>query len=245
MKLVAAGLAAAGLVAAGLAARTEHARRAFGRKRLTGVTLDNRYALAVSAALIVASQSGCASLAPAPAPADQVSSNSAAVTRQRIGAIDIGGRLSVRYQKDGHEEAVHGSFTWSQRLGHTLITLLSPLGQTLATIELTPGQATLTQTGQPVRREPDADALAQNALGWPLPVAGLGDWLQGFTVDGAGHALALSPADTATIRTRDGWQLLYPSWDGERHPRRIDLARNTSEAGDVAIRIVIDSWQPQ
>ncbi|MDP9107998.1 MAG: outer membrane lipoprotein LolB, partial [Pseudomonadota bacterium] len=185
------------LVTAVLAARMKGAARAFGmmhmmRIKQIKVGSGNARALAVSAALMAATLTGCASLAPAPV--EPPSSNSAGVTRQRIAAVDIGGRLSVRYQKDGHEEAVHGSFTWSQRPGHTLITLLSPLGQTVATIELTPGQATLTQTGQAVRRESDADALAQNALGWPLPVAGLGDWLQGFAVDGAGRALILTSA---------------------------------------------------
>jgi outer membrane lipoprotein LolB len=29
-----------------------------------------------------------------------------------------------------------------------------------------------------------------------------------------------------------------------QRPRRIDLERNTEQAGKVAIRIVIDTWQP-
>lgn len=211
-----------------------------------GGTGLRRQALTVSAVIMMVSLTGCASLHPSTAaqrPLDTASSAPAA--RQRLSALDIGGRLSVRYQKDGRDEAVHGSFTWSQRRDHTTITLLSPLGQTLAIIELTPDAATLTQTGQPVRRERDADALAQNAFGWPLPVAGLADWLQGFAVDAQGRLLTLSATDTSAIHTRDGWQLLYPSWDAANHPHRIDLARNTDQAGDVAIRIVIDSWQPQ
>ena len=43
--------------------------------------------------------------------------------------IDLTGRISVRYQANGKEEALHGSFTWSQTPSRTTVTLLSPLGR--------------------------------------------------------------------------------------------------------------------
>lgn len=169
--------------------------------------------------------------------------------RQPVAAIDLAGRLSVRYQRNGNEEAIHGSFSWSQRADRTLVTLMSPLGQTIATIAITPTEAILTQAGQPARSAADPDALAAEALGWPLPVAGLRDWLQGHATDASGQSVAASPASVAPIVTRDGWTLQYASWDAAdpaapAHPKRIDLARSTNVAGNVAIRIVIDSWQP-
>lgn len=162
----------------------------------------------------------------------------------------MNGRLSVQYQRDGREESLHGSFNWSQTPQRTNITLLSPLGQTLALIDVTPHSATLTQAGQAPRIAADADALAAETFGWPLPVAGLRDWLQGFATDVQGQRWSAPATDApVTLMTQDGWQLGYASWQADSgqsasRPRRIDLARTTPQAGAVAIRIVIDNWQP-
>lgn len=167
-------------------------------------------------------------------------------------AIELGGRLSVRYQQNGTEQAIHGSFTWVQNPAHTTVTLLSPLGQTVAMIEITPTASTLTRSGQAPRMAADVDALAAEAFGWPLPVSGLRDWLQGFAraADGSRFAATPQAAQTTQLTTGDGWRLHYTSWQDAApsmpaHPKRIDLERNTAQAGDVALRIVIDNWQPR
>ncbi|NEX64337.1 lipoprotein insertase outer membrane protein LolB [Noviherbaspirillum galbum] len=191
--------------------------------------------------------SACAALSPVPSGAP--SSTAAQAGRPYREAIDIGGRLSLRYQGNSKEEALHGSFAWSQSGGTTTVTLLSPLGQTLAVITAGPSGATLAQSGQPLRSAADVDTLTAETLGWPLPVAGLRDWLQGFAAARDGTNVIATPA-AQDIVTRDGWELRYPAWSdaegGEPpHPRRIDLARRTAQAGDVSIRIVIDTWQPR
>ncbi len=188
---------------------------------------------------------GCAVTQPVMAP-----SSEAAPVSQRtpVAAIDLAGRLSVRYQKNGHDEALHGSYTWVQRPDATLIDLLSPLGQTLAVITITPTNASIEQSGQTTRSAAEPDALVADVLGWPLPIAGLRDWLQGFTTDAQGRRSAVTLNETAAFKTRDGWTLQYAAWDNgdvdHPHPKRIDMTRNTAEAGEVAIRLVIDSWQP-
>ncbi len=194
-----------------------------------------------SGVLLCALLAGCANMTPLPATSAQ--------TGEPVATIDLGGRLSVRYQSNGSEEAVHGSFSWSQSANRTLVTLMSPLGQTIATIAITPGEAILTQAGQPVRSAADPDALAAGALGWPLPIAGLRDWLQGRATDMNGQQITASPASNTPILTQDGWTLQYGNWEtdgpaGTTHPKRIDLARSTAAAGNVVIRIVIDNWQP-
>jgi len=160
--------------------------------------------------------------------------------------IEISGRLSVRYEQQGKPETLHGSFTWRHSAQRTLMTLFSPLGQTLATIEITPTTATLTQANQPPRMATDVDALAMDTLGWPLPLSGLRQWLQGFATLADGRRFAAMPPATPAIMTRDGWRVHYLSWQDDirpPHPKRIDLARTTAQAGDVSIRIVIDTWQ--
>lgn len=191
--------------------------------------------------------SGCSTLQPAASPST-TSNGSAREYRQ---AIDVSGRLSLRYQQDGKQQAVYGSFTWSQSRQETAITLLSPLGQTLATINIGAGQATLQQAGQPPRIASDVDALTVQALGWPLPIAGLRDWLQGFGEDAGGRRFTATPdADgNFSVTTADKWLIQYSNWQdqdkpAESYPKRIDLARNTEQAGQVAIRIAVSSRQP-
>lgn len=164
--------------------------------------------------------------------------------------LDLDGRLSVQYQKDDKDEAIHVSFSWKQNKEHNTITILSPLGQILATIDVTPYSATLLQSGQPPRSAADADALAQQALGWPLPVAGLRNWLQGYATDANSRAFIASPSNTK-VTTADGWRIQYQSWQldnqaaPQSRPKRIDLERQTAQAGKVMIRIVLDNWQTQ
>lgn len=197
--------------------------------------------------LLALSLAGCAS-APT-TPTTPIAPSSTTIAAQRYhAAIELDGRLSVRYQRNGQDEAMHGSFAWSQNAVRTQLTLLSPLGQTLAIIALTPQGATLTQPGQPLRNAADADALAADTLGWPLPIANLHNWLQGYALDAHGQRITVA-GSTERMRTPDGWQLQFPTWQnddsGASHPKRIDLGRQTNQAGAIEIRIAIDHWQPQ
>lgn len=173
---------------------------------------------------------------------------SAGIFRNYQQAIDIAGRMSVRYQQYGRDEALHGSFEWQQRPGKTQLTLSSPLGQTLAQIAILPDGATLTQSGQPPLAAANADALTAQALGWPLPVSGLREWLQGNVTDSTGKKRVATQQDENTdIVTADGWRIRYAAWDNSAapRPRRIDLTRTTAQAGEVALRLVIDTYEPR
>lgn len=203
-------------------------------------------ALALGFAMLVA---GCANLAP-PAGGTGEAGATAQGPRTYRQNIVLEGRLSLRYQQNQEERSVHGSFVWTQTADQTHLRLLSPLGQTIALIDIKPGLAVLTQSGQPPRSAGDADQLMAQTLGWPLPIAGMRDWLQGFATDAGGKAFAAqAPAngdDAVAVTTRDGWRIQYLNWqaastDGSaRLPKRIDLDRYTEQAGEVAIRLVID-----
>lgn len=158
-------------------------------------------------------------------------------------SIDLTGKLSVNYQQDGKRESITGSFNWEQRRGSVDVALISPLGQTVATINVTPDAATLTQGGEPPRTAADIDSLTQQALGWPLPVSGLRDWLQGYAIDEGGQRFRASPAKNS-VTTRDGWRLRFVEWQdaaaSQPVPRLIQAERAASgDITDLAIRIVV------
>jgi outer membrane lipoprotein LolB len=159
-------------------------------------------------------------------------------------AIQLTGHLSVQYEKNGQPESLSGKFDWSQQGNQVDVDLISPFGQTMAKISVTPAEATLTEAGKAPRSAPDIDTLTAQTLGWQLPVSGLRDWLQGYAVDAAGQRFTASPAHD-TVTTKDGWKLRYVSWQdpaaAHPQPRRIDAERpaglNTS---GLTIRIVLD-----
>jgi outer membrane lipoprotein LolB len=158
--------------------------------------------------------------------------------------IDLTGRLSVNYQKEGRPDSITGNFNWSQRPGRIDVSLASPLGQTIAEISVTPQQASLTQANRPPRVAKDIDTLTAQSLGWSLPVSGLRDWLQGYALDAQGKRFAASPANNS-VYTRDGWRLRFVEWQDEKAahpvPRVINAERSaTASSDELAIRIVID-----
>lgn len=158
--------------------------------------------------------------------------------------IELSGRLSVTYQQGGRPAALSGQFAWRQTAARTDVSLASPLGQTIATIGVAPGAAQLIRSGQAPRTAADIDTLSAEVLGWPLPVSGLRDWLQGYAEAADGSRFAASPQRPA-VTTRDGWRLRYVGWQEAAgpwlQPRRIDAERSAGpQVDEVAIRIVID-----
>ena len=191
-----------------------------------------RLAGAATLALLLSACAGTGSLSTAPV-ADYRDS------------IELSGRISVNYEKNGQPESLTGKFTWEQTPAAVNVALANPLGQTLATIVVTPTSATLTQTDKQPRSAATIDSLTAQTLGWQLPVSGLRDWLQGYATDAAGKRFVASPANN-TVLTKDGWRLRFVSWQdasGDHPaPKRIDAERNTSASADqLEIRIVLDA----
>lgn len=188
-------------------------------------------------AIALSSLAGCATTPSAPR-------SGAAVAAYRD-AAEFSGRIAINYSRDGKKESLNGTFSWRQSATDTDVNLISPTGQTVAVIKLTPHSATLTESGKPPKTAPDLDTLTAQTLGWTLPVSGLRDWLQGYATDREGKRFAASPASDNVI-TRDGWKLEYLAWQDENaatpQPRRIDATRIAlgQPVDDMNIRIVID-----
>ena len=183
---------------------------------------------------------GCSTVRPVP-------SEAVADNRLYHEHIAISGRFSVSYQQDGKPLSAQGRFQWQQRGDYIDIDLLSPLGQTLARIIITPGIAMLEQSGQAKRVATSASELTEQMLGWPMPADGLRDWLQGFAPTGPGTRRAVDQSAAAGFDT-EGWRVRYVSWQQHEHhayPRRIDLVRLSPAANELSLRLVIDGWEPR
>jgi outer membrane lipoprotein LolB len=186
------------------------------------------------AAALSAAVAGCATTGP----------RSTAVVAPYSDNIELNGRININYSHDGKKESSTVNYDWQQDKDNTSITLISPTGQTVAVIKVTPRSATLTESGKPPQVAPDVNTLTRQILGWTLPVAGLREWLQGHATDSNGQPFVASPAND-TVITRDGWKLAYVDWQDDKaavpKPKRIDVTRITlgEAVEDVNIRIVI------
>ncbi|KQQ86629.1 outer membrane lipoprotein LolB [Massilia sp. Leaf139] len=199
--------------------------------------LYNRH---VSLIVLAAALAGCATTATQPS---ATTGAPVAATAYRE-TIELTGRLQVSYKKDGQPGNMNGPFEWSQRPGQLDVVFLNPLKQIAATINVTPQQATFTEAGRAPRSAADIDTLSRETLGWPLPVSGLRDWLQGYATDASGKRFAASAANNSVF-TQDGWRLRFVSWqnakEGGQMPREIVAERSaTADADELSIRILLD-----
>lgn len=194
------------------------------------------------AILALLALAGCADIAPTRREAPVLRAGKTCHPR-----IALSGRFSVNYQKDGKDESAHGGFRWGQDDSNMRIVLMSPLGDTQATIDVTAESATLTQSGKISRTAEDVDALVLTELGWPLPISGLRDWIQACIHDERGRRVRVTP-EGRELSTSDGWRIAYPVWEegaGGRRPKRIDLHRSERGRADISVRLVIDEWLPR
>ncbi len=160
---------------------------------------------------------------------------SPSLQRELTGGRSIEGRISVRYHDlaSGKEEALSGSFQWSERGDDVELALLDPLGQSVALIRSSPNLSTIAfRDGRRVEGD-SPEALTRQALGWTVPLRGMRTWLDGRPATGA---------DATTLDgdgfRQDGWTIRFLRAD-DGSPRRIDLSFPGPPAA-IDLRLVVD-----
>ena len=152
-------------------------------------------------------------------------------------AFDLLGRFLVAY-RDG---SVTANLRWQHASFQDEIWLMTPTGQTLAHIVDSKDGATLTRADQKRHRAGSVEALTQQALGWPLPLALLQYWVKGQPAPSSKpESLEKGPAG-ATALTQNGWRVAityYTEGEYAGRVRRLDLADGANE-----IRLVVDTWR--
>jgi outer membrane lipoprotein LolB len=151
------------------------------------------------------------------------------------------GRFSAIATHGDRRESVSGRFGVEVRGERQRIDLATPLGTTVARIEVGPEGASASSPGMQEVRGTDADALAEQLLGWRLPVSGLSDWIEGRPVPSRparlerdGNRLVLIEQDGWTVRTAE-------TFEASGRPRLLVLERAASpSAPGVVLRLVID-----
>lgn len=151
------------------------------------------------------------------------------------------GRFSAITTAGEKRDNVSGRFILEIFGSQQILDLLSPLGTTVARIQVEPGSARATGAQMQEVRGPNADVLSEQLLGWTLPVSGLADWIEGRPAPDR-VARVERDAGRVVLIEQDGWTIrLTELFDSTARPRRLVLERPaTVNAPAVSLRLVVD-----
>lgn len=181
-----------------------------------------RIAAQVSLLIAVAVLAGCAELGRAPA--------------GKAFELELQGRIALRYGTEGGNARI----TWRHSAAVDDILITSALGQGIARITRDGAETSLITADGKEYRAADAETLTESVLGWPLPLAGLPDWVLGRPAQGRPAQLRRDDSGQVSAIAQDGWNIDYLAWR-EALPSRINLRHDGVQGrGAIEIRLVID-----
>ena len=126
------------------------------------------------------------------------------------------GRISLQVASEP-PQSFSASFELKGRAENGELTLISPLGNVLAVLRWSPGQALLDRGSQDVQRFASLDELMERATGAAIPLSALFAWLQGNNAPASGWVADLT-----------------------RHGEGRFSARRTLPAPEANLRVVLD-----
>lgn len=150
------------------------------------------------------------------------------------------GRFSATATQGERRDSVSGRFLLERRGDTLALELSTPIGGTVARIESNPNGARARGVQIPETTGPDADALAEQLLGFRLPVRGLPYWIEGRAMPDA--PAIIEPAIDGVERiAQDDWVIQIQDRNGRGAPRRLLLERGAlAGAPAVKLQLVID-----
>lgn len=144
----------------------------------------------------------------------------------------------IGIQSDGKGSS--GSTRWRHNPEGNDISMLSPVGGTVAKIITNAEGVTLTTNDGKVLQAADAESLTEEHLGWRLPLTGLPDWALGRPANRLVEELQWDSIGRITKLKQDGWEIEYPEYmeaSGYRLPKKINL-----KSKNLTLKLVIESW---
>jgi len=152
----------------------------------------------------------------------------------------VRGRLGLSDGERGGSLAM----TWTADGDKHLVVLRTVVGGRQWRLEMTPAGSTLTGSDIGRLQGQDPDLLVERAVGWPIPVRWMSEWLRGLP----------APAGARTLYAEDGalqalawagWRLDFDRWkqldgDGVLLPARV-----TAESPPYRVRAALSGWRFQ
>ena len=151
------------------------------------------------------------------------------------------GRFAVTATRDAEMQNLSGRFSLEIRGDQQILDLSTPVGTTVARIEVGPDRARASGPQLSEVEGNDPDALVERLLGWRLPVGGLGDWIEGRPNPKRPSKVETENGLTAIIK-QDGWTIrIGERFEPGQNPKRLTLDRPASGMEPaVTLRLIVD-----
>jgi outer membrane lipoprotein LolB len=152
-------------------------------------------------------------------------------------SFSLSGRISVKH--DGKRDS--SGLYWSHTAERDEISLLAPLGQTVARIVRNADGATL-ETSDDKRYTADSiGELTFRVFGWAMPVEGLPYWIFALPAPGSEADSETGANEQMAVLRQDGWEIRYSRYASgapDSLPMRMTLVRDGLE-----IQLLVDEWE--
>jgi outer membrane lipoprotein LolB len=151
--------------------------------------------------------------------------------RQQISHFSFDGTVAARQG----DRVWNVGVSWDHQDLRDEVMISGPLGQGLARIVREDKAASLTTADRKRYAAEDADALARDVLGLPLPVTDLPRWLLGDV-----QATRSDDLGRPLVAAAGGWVIFYREYESARAdalPRLVELKRD-----DLEVLLRIDQW---
>lgn len=192
------------------------------------------------AVLMACSLFGCASIKPASEAASPPEINAQHLSSLRdITIFSAQGRIGVQTEGRGFS----GSMQWQHDAASDQVSLYSPLGSQVASIERTANLVTLKDSNGKQYTASSAEKLTEENLGWSLPMRGMSDWVLGRPTSGKIESSAWDNQGKLTRLKQDGWDIAYEQYSeiaGHQLPGKVTL-----RSPKVNLKLIIEHWQTQ
>jgi outer membrane lipoprotein LolB len=151
------------------------------------------------------------------------------------------GRFAATAIDGARKDSVSGHFSIEVRGNRQVIDLATPVGTTIARVQIEPGRAQATGPQLRTATGPDAEELVEQLLGWRLPVSGLADWLEGRP-DPSRPARTQMNGPRVSAIEQDGWTIRIDEYSpATNKPRRLSLDRAMmGREPALSVRLIVD-----
>ncbi|HKL51811.1 MAG TPA: outer membrane lipoprotein LolB [Wenzhouxiangellaceae bacterium] len=150
----------------------------------------------------------------------------------------VRGRLGLSDGKRGGSL----SMTWTADGSNHVVLLRTVAGGRQWRLEMTPAGSTLTGSDIGRLRGPDPDQLVERAVGWPIPVRWMSEWLRGLPAP-AGARTRYAEDGVLQALAWAGWQLDFDRWNQLGGDGVLLPARVTAENPPYRVRAALSGWR--
>lgn len=153
-----------------------------------------------------------------------------------VTVFTFNGRIAITRRAEKQSAGLR----WEHTADDDELSLLAPLGQTVARVHRDQVRATLQHQGKHYEAA-NVESLMAQVLGWHLPLAGLHRWVLGVVADGAADLVERDAQGRLLLLRQEGWEIRYLRYADESAtalPVKLELKRE-----DLSVILIIDEWE--